>query len=191
MGAWSSFWESADNWFHGHGWRDYGEYNPKNPLSTIQYNGGTTQQGDSFTSATGFNTSGIGEELNDLTGVSASQQWQSAEAEKQREYETAERLATQQYNSAEAQLSRDWQLSMDSTQVQRRMEDLQAAGINPMSVVSGGSFLSGVGSSGSTAASVSPGSGAAAQGSGNSASAVGSAIRAVGSLVATIAKIAA
>lgn len=177
------FFEKLRNWFTGNGWRS------SDGMDEIREQAGVQDDYNSANSTFGSGND-FGKTMNDLTGTTASQQWQAAEAEKQRDYETAERIAAEQYNSAEAQKARDWQLSMDSTQVQRRMEDLQSAGLNPMAMVSGGSMLTGVGSSGSTAASVSPASGAAAQGSGNSAAAVGSAIRAVGSLVAAIAKVA-
>lgn len=192
-----NFWESLWNWLSGSGWHDnsgIGADGNKTSFLDIEGQPGTSaSQTDAFYGDSQNNSGwpsvpgGIGNFMNDITGTTAAQQYQSEEAEKQRDWETLERTETQVYNSAEAQAARDFQEYMDSTQVQRRMEDLQAAGLNPMAMVAGGNFMSG-GSSGTTAASASAGHGASAAGSGNSAAAVGGMIRALASLVSAIAK---
>lgn len=127
----------------------------------------------------------FGDTLNDLTGVTASNAFNAAEAEKNRQWQTAERLDTQAYNSAEAQKARDFQEYLDNTRYARTMQDLQNAGINPMALYAGSGMSPGA-VGGSSAASVSSGSGSAAGSSGNSASAVSGIIRAVASLVKVI-----
>lgn len=179
--GWEGFWQSLSNWFQGHGWQDYDSYNPNNPADMDPL-------GMSSGSGGGSAASGFGNALNNITGVTASQQWQHDEANLERDWQHAERLDTQAYNSAEAQKARDWQKMMDDTAVTRRMEDIVGAGLNPMAMVSGGSMLTGIGSSGSTAASSSSGAGASAGGAGNSAAAVGSAIKSFGSVVSAIIK---
>lgn len=144
-----------------------------------------------------LNVNGLGSTLNDMTGVTASNEFNSAQAQLSRDFTTSERLAAQEYNSAEAlkqreftsaeaQVARDWQMQFDNTAVQRRMADLYSAGVNPMLAVgnsiSAGS-AGGATASGSSAASISPGSGQAASSSGNSASAVASIIRSLTALV--------
>lgn len=64
-------------------------------------------------------------------------------------------IATQEYNSAEAQKQRDFTAEMDNTKYQRAVKDLEEAGLNPALVYGAG----GTPSSTPTASSASAGSG--------------------------------
>jgi hypothetical protein len=57
---------------------------------------------------------------------------QRTENIKAREHATAERLAAEAFNAAEAEKLREWQERLANTSYQRAVEDLQAAGINPI-----------------------------------------------------------
>lgn len=123
--------------------------------------------------------------LNDVTGATASNNFSAQEAEKSRDHATAERIAAQEFNSAEAEKSRQFQEYYDSTAMQRRVSDMQAAGLNPMMMAIGNGASLGT-ASGSTAATTSPGSSAAGSANGNSASALSGIIRAVTTLIKTV-----
>lgn len=74
---------------------------------------------DTSTSPDG--SSGWSRFVYDFTGDSVRNQYNSAEAEKARAF-----------NSAEAQKQRDFEMYMSNTAHQRAVEDMKAAGINPM-----------------------------------------------------------
>lgn len=121
--------------------------------------------------------------------------YNSAEAEKAREFNTSERQAqdtfldyqanranewskqaqaeAERYNSEEAQKNRDFQQMMSSTAYQRAMQDMKAAGLNPILAYQQG----GAGTPGGSSASVGGYSGAQAGGgySGGPSASAGSA----------------
>lgn len=141
---------------------------------------------DDVTNAEGTSDAGsFGQTLNDATGVTASNAFSAAEAEKNRDWQTAERLATQDFNSAEAERARQFQLMMENTRYSRTMNDLREAGINPMALYAGSGMSAGA-SGASSAASVSAGGGASGTASGNSANAVSGIIRALAGLVKVV-----
>lgn len=142
----------------------------------------TTPQGNTAQDVTGFSAEKVGEAINDITGTTAQNVYNASEADKQRQFTTAERIAAQEFNSAEAQKQRDYLMMMDNTAVQRRMRDLQTAGLNPLLAYSS---VAGSGS-GATAASVGSSGGSAASNSSNSAAAVGGLIVALTSLAKVI-----
>ena len=56
---------------------------------------------------------------------------------------------TRQWNSAEAQKERDWQTEMSNTAYQRSVADMKSAGINPILAYTQGGASSGIGAAGS------------------------------------------
>lgn len=112
---------------------------------------------------------------NSLYDKLATEQYNSAEAEKEREYNAAEAEKSRIFNSSEAAKDREWQaeqskiayereLEADSTKYQRMVESAQNAGINPLYAILGssaGSISSAAGSgSKASAAAASSGTGA-------------------------------
>lgn len=67
--------------------------------------------------------------VNELNGTSAVNQQYVSNLDLQHDAQT--------YNSSQAQIQRDWEERMSNTEVQRRMNDIKAAGLNPWLAVQG------------------------------------------------------
>ena len=116
-----------------------------------------------------------------LAGDQLNRDFNKSQAEKQREYNTSERIASQNFSSAEAAKNREWQEYMSSTAHQREVKDLQAAGLNPILSANSGAAVG----AGATASSPFGAGSSASSNSNGLASAGSSAINAIGALAST------
>lgn len=93
-------------------------------------------------------------------------EFESAEARINREFQQNSAREAMQFNAEQAQIQRDWQEQMANTSYQRMVQDLRAAGLNPMlayakggATTPSGAAGSGVSASGSSARGTSANSG--------------------------------
>lgn len=78
--------------------------------------------------------------------------WSAQQAQRQMDYQTASQRTAMDFNASEAAKNRQWQEYMSNTAHQREVEDLRAAGLNPILSASGGNGAAVT--SGATAAGV-------------------------------------
>lgn len=110
-------------------------------------------------------TRGLGGFWNRVSGTTEQQDNANREAAADRSFQAQMMREAEVYNSAEAAKNRDWQTLMSNTAHQRAVEDMEAAGINPMmaagnqAMTPSGATASVGSPSGARAAAIQPGNG--------------------------------
>ncbi len=115
-----------------------------------------SSRGGSASSGSGSALGSYFDQLQQIT--SSNNAWSASQAQKQMDFQAQQGVLARQFNHDEAELSRLWQERMSNTAHQREIKDLQAAGLNPILSVMGGSGAPVT--SGATASGYSPPSGA-------------------------------
>lgn len=156
------------------------EMNTGELLSNVLNGASSFAGGISYDSAIGpsFGSTSSGNRLLDwFAGLFTNSGYQ---AQLNREFNSAEALKQREWQSAENQLAREFQLMMSNTAYQRGVQDLRAAGLNPILAYSQG---------GAASSAVSVGHGDAATSQGVAGSDLGAIANGMGSLAEGVGKI--
>lgn len=117
-------------------------------------------------------------------------EFSAEEAKKARDFSQAERIASQLYNTAEAEKNRQWQTQMSNTAFQRQIKDLKNAGYNPLGLIGGSGATVGSSATAHSQAGSSPSANATGVPYMHSASNVGGTISMLVSSASQLAKLA-
>lgn len=141
--------------------------------SGVPITGGNSAGNVASTAASMAGLAGLNVDFNGLfdlirENTAMNNAWSAAQAQKQMDFQTQANQIAMDFNAAEAAKTRDWQTWMSNTAHQREIEDLKAAGLNPVLSASGGNGAA-VGSAGTASGVTSSGAQADADQSANTA----------------------